>query len=80
MNNKFLVPPRLLPGAVSDLFAQVSKSGCITLADRYGLMAAILEEDSLSEEEKASLDRLLRATIRGRMRLVDELSAVLIIN
>ncbi|MEC4984176.1 MAG: hypothetical protein SAJ37_00185 [Oscillatoria sp. PMC 1068.18] len=76
MDNNLLIPPRLLPGAISDIFAQVSKSGCITLADRYGLMAAILEQDSLSDEEKASIDRVIRATIRGRIRLVDEISAV----
>jgi hypothetical protein len=68
-------PVRLLPGAISDLFAQVSTSGKITLADRYGLMAAILE-DSMSEEERASIDRLIHAFHRGRMRMVDEISAM----
>ncbi len=66
---------RLLPGAISDLFAQISSSGTITLADRYGLMAALLE-DSLTEEERASIDRLLRAIRRGRMQIVDEISAL----
>ncbi|WP_204104443.1 MULTISPECIES: hypothetical protein [Spirulina sp. CCY15215] len=65
--------PRLIPGALSNLFAQVSQSGKITLADRYGLMAAILD-DSLAEEERASIDRLLRATRTGRMKVVDEIS------
>ena len=69
------IPVRLLPGAVADLFAHVTISGKITLADRYGLMAAILE-DSLSEEERASIDRLLRACRRGRMTIVNELSAL----
>lgn len=68
-------PIRLLPGAVSDLFVQVTISGKITLADRYGLMAALLE-DSLPEEERASIDRLLHALYRGRMQVVNELSAV----
>lgn len=66
---------RLLPGAISDLFAQVSCSGNITLADRYGLMAAILE-DSLPEEERASIDRLLYSLYRGRMKVVNEISAL----
>lgn len=66
---------RLLPGAISDLFAQVTSSGYITLADRYGLMAAILE-DSISQEERDSIDRLLRSIRRGRMEMVDEISAL----
>lgn len=66
---------RLLPGAISALFVQVSRSGCITLADRYGLMAALLE-DSLTEEERASIDRLLHALCRGRMKVVNEISAL----
>lgn len=63
----------LLPGAISDLFAQVSSSGQITLADRYGLMAALLD-DALTEEERSSIDRLLHAFHRGRVRVVNELS------
>jgi hypothetical protein len=66
---------RLIPGAVSDLFAEVSCSGKITLADRYGLMAALLE-DSLNEEERAAIDRLLRACYRARIEIVDEISAL----
>lgn len=71
-----LAPVRLLPGAVAELFAQVSISGKITLADRYGLMAALLE-DSISQEERDSIDRLLRALYRGRMKVVDEISAMI---
>lgn len=66
---------RLLPNAISELFAQSSHSGYITLADRYGLMAALLE-DSLNDEERRSIDRLLRAVSRGQVRVVDELSAL----
>jgi len=66
--------PILLPGALADLFAQVSQTGRITLADRYGLMAAILD-DSLAEEERASIDRLLYATRLGRMQLVEDISS-----
>ncbi|MBE9126481.1 MULTISPECIES: hypothetical protein [unclassified Coleofasciculus] len=68
-------PIRLLPGAIADLFAQVSHSGRVTLADQYGLMAALLE-DSLTEEERASIDRLLYACRRRKMRIVDELSVL----
>lgn len=66
---------RLLPGAISALFAQASHSGTLTLADRYGLLAALLE-DSLSEEERASIDRLLHAMYRGRMKIVNEISSL----
>jgi hypothetical protein len=73
MNRPARAFPLLLPGALSDLFAQVSQTGQITLADRYGLMAAILD-DGLSDEERASIDRILRATRQGRMQIIDELS------
>ena len=69
-------PLMLLPGALSELFACISLTGNITLADRYGLMAALLN-DSLSEDELQSLDRLLHAVVRGRCRIVDQLSAVI---
>lgn len=67
--------PTLLPSAIGDLTAQVAQSHQITLADRYGLMAAILSE-SLKEEEREAIDRLLRAVCRGRFEIVDEISAL----
>jgi len=67
--------PVLLPGALWDLFAQVSISGNITKADRFGLMAALLEEN-LGTEERSVIDRLLRAVRRGRLTIVDEVSAL----
>lgn len=69
-------PVTLLPTALSDLFAQATTSGRITLADRYGLLAAMFDE-SLSDEERFSIDRLLRSVCRGRVKMVDELSAVM---
>jgi hypothetical protein len=69
-------PVTLLPTALSDLFAQATTSGRITLADRYGLLAAMFDE-SLSDEERFSIDRLLRSVCRGRVKIVDELSAVM---
>ncbi|MGB5961139.1 MAG: hypothetical protein WBG73_10810 [Coleofasciculaceae cyanobacterium] len=65
---------RLLPGAISDLFAESSNSNQITLADRYGLLAALLEE-TISEEERASIDRMLYSLHRRKMRVVSEISA-----
>ena len=70
-----LTPVRLIPGAISDLFAQVTISGKITLADRYGLMAAVLE-DSMTEDERSAIDRLLRSLCRGRIQVVNEISAM----
>ena len=63
-----LAPAHLIPGAIPELFAKVSSSGKITLADRYGLMSALLQ-DSLTSEERDSIDRLLRAAYRGRLKL-----------
>ncbi|MEW5860043.1 MAG: hypothetical protein AB1861_22085 [Cyanobacteriota bacterium] len=67
---------QLLPTALSELFAQVSYSGSLTLADRYGLMAALLD-DSLGQEERDVIDRLLRAACKGRLSLVEQISAVM---
>jgi hypothetical protein len=66
----------LLPTALSDLFAQAALTGKITLADRYGLMAALLKE-SISDEERGSIDRLLYAIRRGKVCVSNELSVVL---
>ncbi|MEG4998098.1 hypothetical protein [Microcoleus sp. B4-D4] len=68
-------PVNLIPSALGELFAEVNYNGYITLADRYGLMAAIFDE-SLTEEEKCSIDRILRSVYRGRIKLVNELSAL----
>lgn len=70
-----LTPVRLIPGALSDLFAQATISGKMTLADRYGLLAALLE-DSITEDERGAIDRLLRALCRGRIKVVNEISAL----
>ncbi len=65
----------LIPGAINDLIATVTDTHCLTKADRYGMMAAILDE-STSDEERCSLDRLLRSVVKGRIQLCDELSVV----
>ena len=63
----------LIPGAINDLIATVNDTHCLTKADRYGMIAAILDE-STSDEERGSLDRLLRSFVKGRIRVCDELS------
>lgn len=68
-------PVHLIPSALGELFAEVNQNGYITLADRYGLMAAIFDE-TLTEEDKRSIDRLLRSVCRGKIKLVNELSTI----
>ena len=71
-----LPPINLLPSAIAELFAQASTTGAITKADRYGLMAAILDE-TITQEEKQAIDRMLHALCRGRLQMVNEISAVM---
>ena len=60
----------LIPGALSEIIVSAIDTGCLTRADRYGLMAAVLDE-SLNEEERRSVDRLLRSVMRGRIKALD---------
>ena len=69
----FLV--QLIPGAISEMLASVTDTGSLTLADRYGLMAAVLD-DSLDEQDRYSINRLLRSVLKGRVKIVNELSAI----
>ncbi|KPQ31404.1 MAG: hypothetical protein HLUCCO16_21940 [Phormidium sp. OSCR] len=62
----------LIPGALGEILVSARTTGKLTILDRYGLKAAILDE-SLSEDEQRSIDRLLRAVIKGRVA-VDPLS------
>ncbi len=59
---------QLLPGATAEILASVADTGVLTLGDRYGLMAATLDE-SLDEEERRSVDRLIRRIVRGRVKV-----------
>jgi len=69
-------PVLLLPSAIVEMFAQVSETGKLTLADRYGLLAALLDE-SITEEERQMIDRLLYALRKGRVQIVSELSTLM---
>ncbi len=66
----------LLPHAMPELFAQVTVTGRITVADRYGLMAALLA-NPVSVEDCQTIDRLFHAVRRGKIKLVDDLSNLL---
>ncbi|NJL02906.1 MAG: hypothetical protein HC910_20935 [Spirulinaceae cyanobacterium SM2_1_0] len=59
---------QILPGAVAEILANSSETGTLTLADRYGLMAAIADE-SLEEDERRAINRLLRRVQRGCIQL-----------
>lgn len=74
LNSTAMTPLQLLPGAISEILASVTDTGVLTLADRYGLMAATFD-DSLNDEDRGCVNRLLRAVIRGRVKIVNELSA-----
>jgi hypothetical protein len=69
-------PVNLLPGAINELIATVTDTYRLTKADRYGMMAAVSDE-SISEEEHDSLDRLIRSLVKGGIQVTDELSIVL---
>lgn len=68
-------PLCLLPDAIADMTAQAAGSKQLALADRYGLLAAVMT-DTLTEEERAAVDRLLRAVRRGWMQVTGELSTL----
>lgn len=57
---------QLLPGAVSEIFASATETGILTLGDRYGLMAAALDE-SLDDKERRVVNRILHSVQQGRI-------------
>jgi hypothetical protein len=61
-----------LPSTLTELFACVMQKGQLSLTDRYGLMAVLLD-NSISEEEKDIINRVLYAVRRGRLKVVNEL-------
>lgn len=63
---------QLIPGAIAEMLASTSDSGLLTLTDRYGLMAAILDE-SLDEQEQRAINRLLRAVLRGKLKVTNKI-------
>ncbi|HEY9906916.1 MAG TPA: hypothetical protein V6D18_04835 [Thermosynechococcaceae cyanobacterium] len=65
----------LLPFALAEMFAQISMTRKVTLADRYGMMAALLD-GSIEEEEIYALDRIFHALRKGHVAIVDEISQI----
>ncbi len=70
-----MFPVSLLPPTISEIFAQTSMTGTMTLANRSSLMIALLDE-SISEEERTSIDRLFYAIRQGWVQVVDELAVI----
>lgn len=71
-----MVNINVLPGAIGEIFAEVSQTRKLTKADRYGLMAAIVTE-SIDDDERDAIDRLLRSVVRQKIALANELSSIL---
>lgn len=61
----------ILQSDLAEMFGQVWKNGGLSSRDRRRLMLAILQEDSLSSEEQATIDRLLHAVRRGWLQVLD---------
>jgi hypothetical protein len=59
---------KTLDKPISELFFQIWCSGRITQDNRFGLKYALLK-DTLGEEDKAAIDRLLHAVRRGWLTL-----------
>jgi hypothetical protein len=57
----------LIPGSIYSILADSRDKGYISQGDRYGLMAAFVN-DNLSEQEMKAIDRLLRAIIKGKIK------------
>lgn len=57
--------------AISELYARTITTGKITASHRRVLREAICAQ-GLAEEERTAIDRLLWATVRGRLTIVDE--------
>lgn len=68
-------PIDLLPSALSEMFVDVSTTRKVTLADRYGMMAALLDE-SLEQDDLRAIDRILYSIHRKRVSVVNELSTL----
>lgn len=61
---------QLIPGSIAAILASTCTTGCITKADRYGLLAATLD-DSLDPEDREAVNRLLYAIRRGKIKIIN---------
>lgn len=58
----------LIPGAIYEILATVADKGHLTEGDRYGLLAACLDEN-LDEDERRAVNRLLHSILRGKVKI-----------
>ena len=65
----------LLPTALADMFVEVTSTGRLSYADRYGMLAALLDA-SVGDDDRRSIDRILYALRRGTVCVVDDLSMI----
>ena len=61
----------IMQSELAEMFGRVWKNGGLYSGDRRRLMLAILEENSLSSEEYATIDRLIHAVRRGWLQVLD---------
>jgi hypothetical protein len=59
---------QLIPGAISEILASVSETGILTVGDRYGLLAATLDEN-LDDDERRAVNRIIRSVVRGKVKM-----------
>ncbi|NJK27325.1 MAG: hypothetical protein HC925_00300 [Coleofasciculaceae cyanobacterium SM2_3_26] len=57
--------------SLADLFDKIWQTGYMTETDRYGLMSNLLK-NTLTEEERVVINRILHAVRRGWIQLADE--------
>lgn len=60
---------QLLPGALPAMAQAVEQNRCVTLTDRYGLMAAVFDE-SLPDQERKMVNRILKGVQEGQIRVL----------
>lgn len=62
-----------LSDTICDILGYVGSTGALKRSDHYELMVASLD-DSLDEQEKKAVNRLLRFVRTGRLPVVDDCS------
>lgn len=72
MNNSNFCKVSPFNSVIAELYTQVSSKGWITLSAWSDLMKILLK-DSISEDDKDLIKRLLYAVRRGRLNVIDEL-------
>ncbi|MCT7982581.1 hypothetical protein NG796_04675 [Laspinema sp. A4] len=64
------VPTLYSTSLIAEVFGQAWNAGFLTITEREGLMAALLE-NTLNCEDYAAIDRLLHAVRRGWIKVTE---------